>query len=138
MGKSRRLSGAAVEEDKNILLEDQLEGLGSSGRRTSATARNKRISQLGGSTIATIPEVPEKENKVEGQIPELDEVTEDAIAKDDAKKTTESNIVADDSTVKNSPGKDPARKENDKTLNKEKNQDVALETSGTEVKEQEI
>ena len=51
---------------KNILLEDQLEGLGSSNsRRTSATARNKRISQLGGSSIATIPEVPEKETKHE-------------------------------------------------------------------------
>jgi len=133
--KSRRLSGTG--EDSNILLEDQLEGLGSSGRRSSATARNKRISQLGGSTIATIPEVPEKENKVEGQIPELDEVTEDAIAKDDSKKTTESNKVVDDSTVKNSPGKDPARKNNDETLNKEKIKVVALETSGTELKEQE-
>jgi len=135
--KSRRLSGAGTGEDSNILLEDQLEGLGSSSRRTSATARNKRISQLGGSTIATIPEVPEKENKVEGQIPELDEVTEDAIAKDDSKKTTESNKVVDDSTVKNSPGKDPARKNNDETLNKEKIKVVALETSGTELKEQE-
>merc|ERR1719430_1906024 len=133
--KSRRLSGAG--EDNNILLEDQLEGLGSSGRRTSATARNKRISQLGGSTIATIPEVPEKENKVEGQIPELDEASEDAIAKDDTKKTTDSNKVVEDSTVKNSHGEDPARKENDETLNKEKIKDVAVETSGTELKEQE-
>jgi len=130
------LSGA--EEDSNVLLEDQLEGLGSSNRRTSVTARNKRISQLGGSAIATIPEVPEKENKVEGHIPEVDEVTEDAIAKDDTKKTTENNKVVDDSIVKNSPGKDTARKENDETLNEDKIKDVALETSGTEIKEQEI
>jgi len=130
------LSGAG--EDSNVLLEDQLEGLGSSSRRTSATARNKRISQLGGSTIATIPEVPEKENKVEGQIiPELDEVTEDAIAKDDAMKTTDSNKVVCDSIVKNIPDEDPARKENDETLNKEKTKDDAVETLSTELKEQE-
>jgi len=131
--KSRRLSGTG--EDSNILLEDQLEGLGSSGRRSSATARNKRISQLGGSTIATIPEVPEKENKVESTISELDEATEDGIAKDD--KTTDINKVVEDSSFKNSPGKAPARKENDETLNKDKIMDVAVETSGAEVKEQE-
>jgi len=130
--KSRRLSGAG--EDSNILLEDQLEGLASSGRRTSATARNKRISQLGGSTIATIPEVPEKENKVEGQIPELDEVADDAIAKDDTKESAK---VVDDSKVGNIPGEDPSKKENDEALNEDKIKDVAVETSGTELKEQE-
>jgi len=129
--KSRRLSGAG--EDSNILLEDQLEGLASSGRRTSATARNKRISQLGGSTIATIPEVPEKENKVEGQIPELDEVADDAIAKDDTKKTTDNAKVVDDSKVENIPGEDPSKKENDEALSEDKIKDVA----GTELKEQE-
>merc|ERR1712130_1098088 len=56
--KSRRLSGAGEESknEKEILLEDQLESLGTSNRRVSVTARNKRISQLGGSAIATIPE----------------------------------------------------------------------------------
>jgi len=132
--KSRRLSGAG--EDSNILLEDQLEGLGSSGRRTSATARNKRISQLGGSAIATIPEVPEKENKVEGQIPELDEVADDAIAKEDAKKTADRDKVVNDAIVENIPGEDLARKENE-TLNKDDIKDIAVETSGTELKEQE-
>jgi len=132
--KSRRLSGAG--EDSNIPLEDQLEGLGSSSRRTSATARNKRISQLGGSTIATIPEVPEKENKVEGQIPELDEAADDAIAKDDTKKTTDSAKAVDDSKVENIPGGDPAKKENDEALNEDKIKDIAVETSGAELKEQ--
>merc|ERR1719233_73944 len=67
--KSRRLSGAGVGEEekpeslKNTLLEDQLASLGSP-RRTSVTARNKRISQLGGAAITTIPEVPEKEEKI--------------------------------------------------------------------------
>merc|ERR1712179_437719 len=121
-------------EDSNILLEDQLEGLASSGRRTSATARNKRISQLGGSTIATIPEVPEKENKVEGQIPELDEVADDAIAKDDTKESAK---VVDDSKVGNIPGEDPSKKENDEALNEDKIKDVAVETSGTELKDKE-
>jgi len=133
--KSRRLSGAG--EDSNILLEDQLEGLASSSRRTSATARNKRISQLGGSTIATIPEVPEKENKVEGQIPELDEVADDAIAKDDTKKTTDNAKVVDDSKVENIPGEDPSKKVNDEALHEDKIKDVAVETFGTEIKEQE-
>merc|ERR1712128_331152 len=63
--KSRRLSGAGEDDKpdivKSLLLEDQLAGLGSPSRRTSATARNKRISQLGGAAITTIPEVPEKE-----------------------------------------------------------------------------
>jgi len=129
--KSRRLSGAG--EDNNILLEDQLEGLGSSGRRTSATARNKRISQLGGSTIATIPEVPEKENKVEGQIPELDEAADDAIAKADTKKSTDSAKVVDDSKVENIPGEDLVKKENDE----DKTKNVAVGTPGNEIKEQE-
>jgi len=129
--KSRRLSGAG--EDSDILLEDQLEGLGSYSRRTSATARNKRISQLGGSSIATIPEVPEKENKVQGQIPELDEVADGAIAKDDTKKTTDSAKVVDDSKVENIPGEDPSKKENDEALSEDKIKDVA----GTELKEQE-
>jgi len=133
--KSRRLSGAG--EDNNILLEDQLEGLGSSGRRTSATARNKRISQLGGSTIATIPEVPEKENKVEGQIPELDEAVDDAISKADTKKSTDSAKVVDDSKAENIPGGDPVKKENDEALNEDKIKNVAVETSGNEKKEQE-
>jgi len=133
--KSRRLSGAG--EDSNILLEDQLEGLASSGRRTSATARNKRISQLGGSTIATIPEVPEKENKVEGQIPELDEAVDDAISKADTKKSTDSAKVVDDSKAENIPGGDPVKKENDEALNEDKIKNVAVETSGNEKKEQE-
>lgn len=75
--KSRRLSGAGAGEDdkpdivKSLLLEDQLAGLGSPGsRRTSATARNKRISQLGGAAITTIPEVPEKETIIEAPIVE--------------------------------------------------------------------
>eukprot|EP00092_Neocalanus_flemingeri_P012186 GFUD01013140.1.p1 GENE.GFUD01013140.1~~GFUD01013140.1.p1 ORF type:complete len:430 (+),score=166.84 GFUD01013140.1:92-1381(+) len=63
--KSRRLSGAGEEDKpeivKHLLLEDQLAGLGSPNRRISATARNKRISQLGGAAITTIPEIPEKE-----------------------------------------------------------------------------
>merc|ERR1719341_2650603 len=74
--KSRRLSGAGAGEDdkpdavKSLLLEDQLAGLGSPSRRTSATARNKRISQLGGAAITTIPEVPEKETIIEAPIVE--------------------------------------------------------------------
>merc|ERR1712130_950509 len=69
--KSRRLSGAGEESivEKEILLEDQLENLGTANRRVSVTARNKRISQLGGSAITTIPEVPEKENTIEAQTP---------------------------------------------------------------------
>merc|ERR1712130_930017 len=69
--KSRRLSGAGEESivEKEILLEDQLENLGTANRRVSVTARNKRISQLGGSAITTIPEVPEKENTSEAQTP---------------------------------------------------------------------
>merc|ERR1712142_1169328 len=55
--------------EKEILLEDQLENLGTANRRVSVTARNKRISQLGGSAITTIPEVPEKENTGEAQTP---------------------------------------------------------------------
>lgn len=76
--KSRRLSGAGLGEEekqesvKNILLEDQLASLGSP-RRTSVTARNKRISQLGGAAITTIPEVPEKEEKIEAPIVEENE-----------------------------------------------------------------
>merc|ERR1711892_556391 len=79
--KSRRLSGAGEDDKpdivKSLLLEDQLAGLGSPSRRTSATARNKRISQLGGAAITTIPEVPEKEVIVEAPIieekePEVD------------------------------------------------------------------
>jgi len=66
--KSRRLSGAGEDDKpeivKNLLLEDQLAGLGSPSRKTSATARNKRISQLGGSAITTIPEIPEKEASI--------------------------------------------------------------------------
>jgi len=137
--KSRRLSGAAGDEDKNILLEDQLEKLASSSRRTSATARNKRISQLGGSAIATIPEVPEKENKVEGQITELDEVADDAIAKDNTKKTADSDKVVDNSIVSNNPGEDCVMKESDATLDKDQIKEVAVtvEPSGIELKEQE-
>merc|ERR1712106_333691 len=70
--KSRRLSGAGEDDKpdivKSLLLEDQLAGLGSPSRRTSATARNKRISQLGGAAITTIPEVAEKEVIVEAPI----------------------------------------------------------------------
>merc|ERR1739838_7421 len=112
------------------------EKLGSSSRRTSATARNKRISQLGGSTIATIPEVPEKENKVEGQITELDEVADDAIAKDDTKKTADSEKVVDNSIVSNNPGEECTMKENVATLDKDKIKEVAVtvEPSCTESK----
>merc|ERR1719233_1437632 len=53
---------------------------------------------------------------------------------EDTKKTTESNKVVNDSTLKNSPGNDSTRKENDKTFIKEKIQDSG---SGTELKEQE-
>lgn len=72
--KSRRLSGAGEDDKpdivKSLLLEDQLAGLGSPSRRTSATARNKRISQLGGAAITTIPEVPEKETFIQAPIVE--------------------------------------------------------------------
>merc|ERR1740128_295749 len=72
--KSRRLSGAGEDDKpdivKSLLLEDQLAGLGSPSRRTSSTARNKRISQLGGAAITTIPEVPEKETIIEAPIVE--------------------------------------------------------------------
>jgi len=84
--KSRRLSGAGEDDKpdivKSLLLEDQLAGLGSPSRRTSATARNKRISQLGGAAITTIPEVPEKEIIIEAPIfeePEQEEPIKEAI-----------------------------------------------------------
>merc|ERR1712083_1213661 len=48
------------------------------------------------------------------------------------------NKVVEDSSVKNCPGEDPARKGNDEILNKDKINDIAVETSGTELKEQEI
>merc|ERR1712115_593134 len=80
-------------------------GLGSSSsRRTSATARNKRISQLGGSSIATIPEVPEKENKIEVKTPELlNEVTDDVIAKDEVKKPTDIDSSPKNTTIETIP-----------------------------------
>jgi len=81
--KSRRLSGAGEDDKpeivKSLLLEDQLSGLGSPSRRTSATARNKRISQLGGSAITTIPEIPEKEATIEATIVEETEPAAEVI-----------------------------------------------------------
>jgi len=81
--KSRRLSGAGEDDKpeivKNLLLEDQLAGLGSPSRKTSATARNKRISQLGGSAITTIPEIPEKEASIVTPIVEETEVKEEKL-----------------------------------------------------------
>jgi len=137
--KSRRLSGAG-EEEKNILLEDQLEGLGSSNsRRTSATARNKRISQLGGSSIATIPEVPEKENKIEVKTPELlNDVTDDVIAKDDVKKPTDNDSSPKNTTIATIP--ESTEKDNSKEDKiKDKDNEVAGtgETSVTKVKNME-
>jgi len=137
--KSRRLSGAG-EEEKNILLEDQLEGLGSSSsRRTSATARNKRISQLGGSSIATIPEVPEKENKIEVKSPELlNEVTDDVIAKDEVKKPTDNDNSPKNTTIATIP--EITEEDNSKEDKiKDKDNEVAGtgETSVTEVKNME-
>jgi len=141
--KSRRLSGAG-EEEKNILLEDQLEGLGSSSsRRTSATARNKRISQLGGSSIATIPEVPEKENKIEVKTPELlNEVTDDVIAKDEVKKPTDNDSSPKNTTIATIPEsteEDNSKEDKIETVIKDKNNEVAGtgETSVTEVKNME-
>jgi len=135
--KSRRLSGAG-EEEKNILLEDQLEGLGSSSsRRTSATARNKRISQLGGSSIATIPEVPEKENKIEVKTPELlNDVTDDVIAKDEVKKPTDNDSSPKNTTIATIP--ESTEKDNSKE-DKIKDNEVAGtgETSVTKVKNME-
>jgi len=146
--KSRRLSGAG-EEEKNILLEDQLEGLGSSNsRRTSATARNKRISQLGGSSIATIPEVPEKEKKHEAQTSEFNEVADGVIAKDAVKKPTDNDDHVVDishknttiATIPESPEGANSKENNIETLKKDKDiEDAgAAETSVTEVKEIEI
>jgi len=137
--KSRRLSGAG-EEEKNILLEDQLEGLGSSSsRRTSATARNKRISQLGGSSIATIPEVPEKENKIEVKTPELlNDVADDVIAKDEVKKPTDNDSSPKNTTIATIP--ESTEKDNSKE-NKIKDKDNEVsgtgETSVTKVKNME-
>ena len=137
--KSRRLSGAG-EEEKNILLEDQLEGLGSSSsRRTSATARNKRISQLGGSSIATIPEVPEKENKIEVKTPELlNQVTDDVIAKDEVKKPTDNDSSPKNTTIATIP--ESTEKDNSKEDKiRDKDNEVAGtgETSVTKVKNME-
>jgi len=109
--KSRRLSGAGLGEEekpesvKNILLEDQLASLGSP-RRTSVTARNKRISQLGGAAITTIPEVPEKEEKIETPLVEENEnnveeevgekkPVEEADEESLAKLCTETKIITD-------------------------------------------
>merc|ERR1712013_720609 len=137
--KSRRLSGAG-EEEKNITLEDQLEGLGSSSsRRTSATARNKRISQLGGSSIATIPEVPEKENKIEVKTPELlNDVADDVIAKDEVKKPTDNDSSPKNTTIATIP--ESTEKDNSKEdKKKDKDNEVAGtgETSVTKVKNME-
>merc|ERR1719347_1512389 len=137
--KSRRLSGAG-EEEKNILLEDQLEGLGSSSsRRTSATARNKRISQLGGSSIATIPEVSEKENKIEVKTPELlNEVADDVTVKDEVKKPTDNDSSPKNTTIATIP--ESTEKDNSKeTVIKDKDNEVAGtgETSVTKVKNME-
>merc|ERR1719347_1124127 len=137
--KSRRLSGAG-EDEKNILLEDQLEGLGSSSsRRTSATARNKRISQLGGSSIATIPEVPEKENKIEVKTPELlNDVTDDVIAKDEVKKPTDNDSSPKNTTIATIP--ESTEKDNSKEDKiKDEDNEVAGtgETSVTKVKNME-
>merc|ERR1740128_1463403 len=105
--KSRRLSGAGEDDKpeivKNLLLEDQLAGLGSPSRRTSATARNKRISQLGGAAITTIPEIPEKEAIIETTIVEVTEpeaeVREEKLTKVkekvDAGKSEPNMLVAD-------------------------------------------
>jgi len=97
--KSRRLSGAGEDEKpdivKSLLLEDQLAGLGSPSRRTSATARNKRISQLGGAAITTIPEVPEKEVIVEAPIIEEKEPEVDIPEKKEPEtKAHEKEVVA--------------------------------------------
>merc|ERR1712013_718382 len=137
--KSRRLSGAG-EEEKNILWEDQLEGLGSSSsRRTSATARNKRISQLGGSSIATIPEVPEKENKIKVKTSELlNEVTDDVITKDEVKKPTDNDSSPKNTTIATIP--ESTEKDNSKEDKiKDKDNKVAGtgETSVTKVKNME-
>merc|ERR1719474_496649 len=63
--KSRRLSGAGVgdakTEDCEMSIDDQLGNLASHSRRVSGSARKKRTSQLGGNSITTIPEMPEKE-----------------------------------------------------------------------------
>merc|ERR1712142_658530 len=93
--KSRRLSGAGEEStvEKEILLEDQLENLGSANRRVSVTARNKRISQLGGSAITTIPEVPEKENTSEAQTPVEVEGSEAGSDNQGSKEIKTSNMV---------------------------------------------
>merc|ERR1712130_423264 len=93
--KSRRLSGAGEESivEKEILLEDQLENLGTANRRVSVTARNKRISQLGGSAIATIPEVPEKENTSEAQTPVEVEGNEAGSDNQGSKEIKTSNMV---------------------------------------------
>merc|ERR1739838_286076 len=97
--KSRRLSGAGEDDKpdmvKSLLLEDQLAGLGSPSRRTSATARNKRISQLGGAAITTIPEVPEKEVIVEAPIIEEKEPEVDIPEKKEPEtKAHEKEVVA--------------------------------------------
>jgi len=93
--KSRRLSGAGEESknEKEILLEDQLESLGTANRRVSVTARNKRISQLGGSAITTIPEVPEKENTSEAQTPVAMEGIEAGSDNQGSKEVKTSNMV---------------------------------------------
>merc|ERR1712130_374100 len=93
--KSRRLSGAGEESivEKEILLEDQLENLGTANRRVSVTARNKRISQLGGSAITTIPEVPEKENTSEAQTPAEVEGNEAGSDNQGSKEIKTSNMV---------------------------------------------
>jgi len=93
--KSRRLSGAGEEStvEKEILLEDQLENLGTANRRVSVTARNKRISQLGGSAITTIPEVPEKENTSEAQTPVEVEGNEAGSDNQGSKEIKTSNMV---------------------------------------------
>merc|ERR1740124_1187346 len=97
--KSRRLSGAGEDDKpdivKSLLLEDQLAGLGSPSRRTSATARNKRVSQLGGAAITTIPEVPEKEVIVEAPIIEEKEPEVDIPEKKEPEtKAHEKEVVA--------------------------------------------
>jgi len=102
--KSRRLSGAGEEDKpesvKNLLLEDQLAGLGSPNRRPSATARNKRISQLGGAAITTIPEIPEKEAPIVEEPENVKEIEAPMVEEPEPVKEIESHIVEEQETVK--------------------------------------
>merc|ERR1712106_1224783 len=102
--KSRRLSGAGEDDKpdivKSLLLEDQLAGLGSPSRRTSATARNKRISQLGGAAITTIPEIPEKEAPIVEEPETVKEIEAPMVEEPEPIIEIEAHIVEEPETVK--------------------------------------